>query len=937
MSIPTPAPFMSAYPQTIRPVANVTPFTYRDGLSYLKILETLIDYVNTKLVGYIQLSMDDIVQQLNTSIEELSQQIAQNEVEYNKLLDDYMSSVEYRIMEINNKTGELPIRRYQVTDDMVVDVDPVWPDRQQITLQFTQDYLGHDVEFKSTNVAPSPLPDATNGWTSTSSQWWPGHYDINAGRRTDTNGYVTRRDISGPSSVISRIENIGGINIPARHGRVHTVSVYTHCTTIDDYTVQLHVSTDVENFDSPKLAATVDEQGWARTVHTFTMPDTVDILNVSATVELAEGETVGNEEVWWTDAQVEEGNSPTAYRGVFANPYGISVSRETYVTTQFDCTPQPDGTWLLESLPLFFENLRSYVEDLRSYVDDTYVPQQTRNVVFGSETTPTDDVVSTDGGNVIMGYRANKHGENVDKTIAIGPNSMVNTRVSSDNIAIGAASLREVQSEGATYPQPDIGIGNIAIGGNAGRFINSAARSVVIGRNAGQSIETGVGAVCIGNRVMAGYGPIGLGGHVVNSWAANGASPKSSFPVVGIGNSALARNSAQHNTAVGPYALFNNTQSRANVAIGSNALRRIDEPTWLDGHLWVEKSSAGTYNHTGETVTVNMTDHGMKTGDVALIHMVTGASANFEDVPVTVTVLSGTQFTFPHPNDGNSTGNITMSGYVDQSSTPARSEYNTAVGYNVGSFMTSGQSTTLMGREAAGKLSNVESTVAIGALAGEGSESGSSTNNTIVGVSAMRNISSVSNTVALGWQAGYNLANGDSNTLIGYASGRNTLNDEPMRSATDVTTLGAFVGVSGSKQTQLNRVGTNVYAHGAIQDRSDIRDKTDIRDTELGLDFIEKIRPVDFRWNMRDSYPDGDNSSGEMKGHRYHHGVIAQQVEEAGGGEFGGLQHHSVNGGLDVYSMGYTEFIGPLIKAVQELSAENKSLKDRIEKIEEGN
>lgn len=374
MSIPTPAPFMAVYPQSVRPVANVTPFTYRDGLSYLNLLESLIDYVNDKLVGYIQLSMDDIVQQLNTSIEELSQQITSNEVEYNKLLDDYMSSVEYRIMEINNKSGQLPIRRYQVTDDMTVDVEPVWPDRQQIILQFTQDYLGHDVEFKSTNAAPSPLPDATNGWTSTSSQWWPGHPDINAGRRPHTNGYVTRRDISGPSSVISRIENIGGINIPSRHGREHTVSVYTHCTTTDDYTVQLHVSTDVENFDSPKLAATVDEQGWARTVYTFTIPTTTDVLNVSAQVDVP-GESVGGEEVWWTDAQVEEGGAPTAYRGVFANPHDISVSRETLATTQIDCTPQPDGTWLLESVRAAIDNMREeitrIIAEIRAELSDT--------------------------------------------------------------------------------------------------------------------------------------------------------------------------------------------------------------------------------------------------------------------------------------------------------------------------------------------------------------------------------------------------------------------------------------------------------------------------------------------------------------------------------------------------------------------------------------
>lgn len=51
--------------------------------------------------------------------------------------------------------------------------------------------------------------------------------------------------------------------------------------------------------------------------------------------------------------------------------------------------------------------------------------------------------------------------------------------------------------------------------------------------------------------------------------------------------------------------------------------------------------------------------------------------------------------------------------------------------------------------------------------------------------------------------------------------------------------------------------------------------------------------------------------------------MIAQELPA----EFGGVQNHALNGGDDVYSVGYEEFIAPLIKAVQELSAENKMLK----------
>ena len=45
------------------------------------------------------------------------------------------------------------------------------------------------------------------------------------------------------------------------------------------------------------------------------------------------------------------------------------------------------------------------------------------------------------------------------------------------------------------------------------------------------------------------------------------------------------------------------------------------------------------------------------------------------------------------------------------------------------------------------------------------------------------------------------------------------------------------------------------------------------------------------------------------------------------GVDFAGYQDHKVNGGKDVLSIGYEELIGPLIKAVQELSAEVQQLK----------
>ena len=66
---------------------------------------------------------------------------------------------------------------------------------------------------------------------------------------------------------------------------------------------------------------------------------------------------------------------------------------------------------------------------------------------------------------------------------------------------------------------------------------------------------------------------------------------------------------------------------------------------------------------------------------------------------------------------------------------------------------------------------------------------------------------------------------------------------------------------------------------------------------------------------------------------RFHHGLIAQEVKtaaDAQGVDFAGYQDHSIAGGTDVLSVGYSELIAPLIKAVQELSAENAALNQRL-------
>jgi hypothetical protein len=95
---------------------------------------------------------------------------------------------------------------------------------------------------------------------------------------------------------------------------------------------------------------------------------------------------------------------------------------------------------------------------------------------------------------------------------------------------------------------------------------------------------------------------------------------------------------------------------------------------------------------------------------------------------------------------------------------------------------------------------------------------------------------------------------------------------------------------------------------GTIQ-TSDARDKTAIAPSDLGLDFIRRLRPVRFQWR------DGDN--------RTHYGLIAQEVAEAAtalGSDFGGHVLADPADPASQQALRYDQFIAPLVKAVQDLA-----------------
>jgi hypothetical protein len=216
-------------------------------------------------------------------------------------------------------------------------------------------------------------------------------------------------------------------------------------------------------------------------------------------------------------------------------------------------------------------------------------------------------------------------------------------------------------------------------------------------------------------------------------------------------------------------------------------------------------------------------------------------------------------------------------------------------------------------------------------------------NNTAVGSEALYENTLGTGNTALGFRSLYFTQNGNSNTALGhyagYLSGGQTLNQctfvgansYPTISRTNVTMLG--YGVANAQCTADNQVLLGNTAITEIRAQvtgitaySDARLKTNIKENVSGIDFIMKLKPVTYNqnpevlhqiWGTPDSISDQIDHS-DINNIRFI-GFLAQDVEKAAtesGFDFPGIDvPQNAN---EVYSLRYTDFIMPLVKATQE-------------------
>jgi trimeric autotransporter adhesin len=395
-----------------------------------------------------------------------------------------------------------------------------------------------------------------------------------------------------------------------------------------------------------------------------------------------------------------------------------------------------------------------------------------------------------------------------------------------------------------------------------------------------------------GNLTFNGKNNTGVGGSVLSNFIGGDAN-------TAIGFSALNLNVAgSHNTAVGAYSMNNNYSGRFNVGIGYNAM--------YSNHNGLRNVAIGynaLYSNTDESGAIAI-------GDSALYNYTYGAF------------------------------NIAIGSRAMVSNTTGG--FHTAVGYQALYSNTGGLSNTAFGYQAMLKNTTGDANTAVGVLALPDNTTGYQ--NTAMGVVALQGVTT-----------------GNFNSALGYGA---TVSNGTFFNA---TAIGYNALATASNQVMLGNTTVNsVKAAGSYVIYSDGRFKKEVKENVPGLEFIQQLRPVTYQYDIhgmndkmgitvlqnkqaknvaaaiKEKLGKENEEAIIAKEKQIYTGFVAQEVEAAAkklNYEFSGVYKPQNN--EDLYGLSYSDFVVPLVKAVQELSDKNNRkdeeialLKERLNKLE---
>ena len=527
------------------------------------------------------------------------------------------------------------------------------------------------------------------------------------------------------------------------------------------------------------------------------------------------------------------------------------------------------------------------------------------NVAIGYEALRAEDANSE---NTAVGYQALKTQNGADGNTVVGFRAGLDVTTGAANTFVGAETAANVTT----------GLDNVMMGKAAGVTTQTTSGSVFIGRSAGNAVTTGnqniaIGKTALGGAATTGDNNIAIGTNAADALTsgqlgvyigknAGGALTTAKENVV-IGHTAFqsANSSENFNTVIGfaagrerdggdgltaiGYAALKNLQSQeGNVAVGYQAGLNATTPA---DSTFIGYQAAGSGTVTGNNNTV------------------LGRQAGFD-------LTSGANNVFIGNHAG---GNATLAGQ------------NVVIGYHAGS----GDNRRDSGIEVAW---TGDYNVIIGHDAAQTLEGNDSNYNTLVGFEAGTQLTTGAENTLIGAKSANALTTGNNVTTLGYN------NDVDNSARSDVIVIGKDLTSAANSHARLgngtNFVELNFTTSGNNwANTSDIRIKKDIVDGDLGLEFVNKLRTIKYKDKPSSEWSDelkngikpeaiSTESSDDVMD-----GLVAQEVKKIAdelGTTFSGWQGDEED--LSQKQMlQYDKFVVPLIKAVQELS-------EKIEHIE---
>jgi trimeric autotransporter adhesin len=392
------------------------------------------------------------------------------------------------------------------------------------------------------------------------------------------------------------------------------------------------------------------------------------------------------------------------------------------------------------------------------------------------------------------------------------------------------------------------------------------------------------------------------------------------------GTEALSVNSGGlHNSAFGYYALRANTTGWRNTAVGSYSL--VKNTTQHDNTavgFQVLRYNTGGYSNTAVgafSMTANVSGWSNSALGYGALKSNLGGAAN---TAIGYAALDANTSGYDNTALGSNAliGNTTAVGNTALGSNTlwyAPSNYNTAVGGYANIACNSGFCTHTVA-------------VGYGSVAGPYSTA-------VGGPAAFSSPFTAPQSFARAFGSYAVAVGNDAQATQNYAT---AIGSGTRASAVNSMALGSGVTAPNANTVRIGNTSvTSIGGYASFANLSDGRYKTSIKENVPGLAFITKLRPVTFKWDLAKlNSIDGAEplasdpilgEGREAKARKLNTGFIAQEVEAAArecGYDFSGVVKPENE--QSQYQLGYSEFVVPLVKAVQEQQKEIDELRQAL-------